>query len=57
MGQYALGYFTPPGEAGEPVQIQDPQQLLRTAGSDEGHESPQMLESLNDRIRETRKRE
>ena len=57
MGQYALGYFTPPGEAGEPVQIQDPQQLLRTAGSDEGQESQQMLESLNDRIRETRKRE
>jgi len=54
MGQYALGSFTPPGRAGEPANIADPQDAVRTGnGALESLGSPESYRNLSDQIQQT----
>ncbi len=51
MGQYALGYFTPPGAPGESADIADPQDAVRSSsGAFETVGSPESLRNLEERI-------
>ena len=51
MGQYALGYFTPPGAPGEAPEIVDPQYALDLSQNfAESLGSPEQLSTISERI-------
>ena len=51
MGQYALGYFTPPGGPGESADIADPQDAVRSpSGAFQTVGSPESLRNLEKQI-------
>ena len=53
MGQYALGYFTPPGRAGEPANIADPQDAVKAGtGTLEGIGSTDSYQNLSNRVQQ-----